>query len=639
MNVRPIVAAALLVLAAAPSPPRAHVMARHAAAEQQANGTRTAADIDRDGDRETLDVFEIAGDGSNGATGTVQPGAGDYEQKSGATVSDRQINVPPDGHYTTATSNAGHDGPAVVLPHDGSVIVTYGAASTYRSYHPPDAWACLQRQFCEPFKRVRLSDRGNLADALAHAPEALLPSSGLSEMSAATVDGATIMAGQQQVATVHGESGAQGYVSYRGADRFDTAAGTYDASSEHAPSGDGLYTITRAPNDNAYVEFAIVSARGAGTIHLDADGRTCTLANLPASSPDEAAQAFVQYANNSCPAFHERFSAVTPQFDPLQARLGGSPVGLELRSGDVRALPGVSDVHLACSGGIACASPRGADTVYDVRDAGIHRHFLFGKVVHQGPYVYDLLDVEQVTGSWYGQEHNSLALALACFRTTGPQGAAWIWTDCGGGHQFRLDPGETPAPRLNAGSPYLVRAPRGGFPPGMVPFIDDWSMEAQPPHNPAPYPVISTESAARLSDGSLLIAYGCQSAERHDAICYVQLDAQGATERAGFVDDPAGGGSLPSIAIDAHGQSVTLAALVGIASRWGCDGSGGCALLYRFDDRSHRWTRTAAESLGGRNDAGFAGTVAPTAQGFIFAYRDLIGDGHARVVTFERAVR
>jgi hypothetical protein len=264
---------------------------------------------------------------------------------------------------------------------------------------------------------------------------------------------------------------------------------------------------------------------------------------------------------------------------------------------------------------------------------------LWGGVIRLGDALYDIVDVQQVTGSWYGPEHNSYALALACFRTSGPRGAQWIWTDCGGGHPFALAPGTPPQQRLDDGSPYLISAPSGGYAAGMTPFDFDWNMDAQPPARSTHYPVISAESAALTSSGSLIVAYGCQDQRGSDAICFAELDRQGRTERAAFVEDPSAGGSLASIALaaDARGR-IVLGALVGEGERWGCLVSGGCALIYVYDEAAQRWRREQTRTLGGPNDASFAGTVTATNGDLIFTYHEAEGAGRARIVTIASAL-
>lgn len=627
------------VPARAPEAPTGrHLMATRAAAQQPANMTRTAVDLDRPSGRAILSAYEIAGDGSNGAAGTVQPGIGVWDERTERVSADRQINVPPDGNFTTATSNAGHDAPAIVLTPDDGVLIAYGAASTYRSYHPPEAWSCLRAQFCQPFKFAPNDARSStLAETLARSPEYLLPASGLSEMSSATLGNETLLAGQQQVSTGSGEAGAQGFVTYERGGTFETAAGPWNFRSSHVPPADGLYTISRTPGDGAYVEFAVTAASGSGSMAIDIGGTRCALSNLPAQDPASAADAFAQYANSSCPAFRARFEAIVPRYDPLERGTGGTAIGIAVRGGDVATLPPASAVHLECAGGIVCASPAGQNRVYDVRASGLHRHFLFGGLYRLGRYIYDLVDIQQVTGSWFGPEHNSFALALACFRTSGASGATWTWTDCAGRHPFELRPGAAPAARLERGSPYLI-GPPPSYPANYAHYIYDFSMHAQPPATAVAYPVISSESMAQLRDGSIVIAHGCQSASQSDAICYVEVDPRnGRTTRAGFVDAAPGGGSLASIALRSDGRGgLALGALAGIASKWGCGGSGGCALVYRFNAANGTWSRYSAQSLGGSNDAGFAGTVAASARGFLFSYKELEGS-HARIVTFERS--
>src|SRR6185437_5084722 len=143
------------------------------------------------------------------------------------------------------------------------------------------------------------------------------------------------------------------------------------------------------------------------------------------------------------------------------------------------------------------------------------------------------MDVQQVTGSWYGSEHNSYALALACIRAGEPRGSIWTWTDCGGGHPFELAPGAAPMERLGEDSPYLVGPPAGGYPNDYSHYIYDWSMQGQPPARSVSYPVISSESIATLR-GHLVIAHGCQAANGTDTVCYAELNSNGKTMRVGF---------------------------------------------------------------------------------------------------------
>lgn len=613
-----------------------HVVAIRAAAEQPANMTGTAFDLDRPSGRAVLSAFEIPGDGSNGAAGTMQPGIGLWDERSQHVDADRQINLPPSGNFTTATSNAGHDAPAIALTSDDGVLVAYGAASTYASYHPPAAWSCLRAQYCEPFKFAPSDDASaSLADDLARSQEYLLPASGLSEMSSATLGDATLLAGQQQTATRSGQAGAQGFVSYRRGGIFDTAAGAWNFRAQHAPAGDGLYTISRAPNDDAYVEFVITAVSGAGTIALALPGGDCVLHNVPAASPSSAVAAFVQYANTQCTAFRGRYRAVAVPFAPLERSLGTAVIGIAYRAGDVMSLPPAPSDGLTCSGGIACASPRGANMLYDVRLSGLHRHFMFGGVRRLGRFIYDLVDVQQVTGSWFGAEHNSFALALACFRTDGPHGSAWEWTDCSGRHPFSLTPGAAPVARLERGSPYLIPPP-SSYPSEFTPYIYDWSMSAQPPASPTTYPVVSAESLALLRDGTLVIAHGCQTRAKAFGLCYALYDTKtGRTTSVGFIDDAPRGGSLASIALRTDGRGgLALGAIAGIGSKWGCTSPGPCALVYSFDGVAKRWSRVSAQSLEGANDAGFVGTVAVSAHGFLYQYKQRSGN-HATIVSFE----
>lgn len=613
-----------------------HVVATHASAEQPANLTHAAAEIVRTDGRALISVFEIAGDGSNGNPGTVQPGVGVWDERVNHIVGDRQINANQPGALTT--SKSGHDAPSIVDAVDGSVLVPYGAASTYHGYSPPAQWIC-GTSTCEPFKYAGANVTASaLVDALANSPLYLLPASGLSEMSSASGDDATILAGQEQTGLPRGQAGAQGYVSYRRGGQFDTAAGPWDFRRGGAPAGDGLYTFTRTPNDNAYVTFAITNASGSGSVALDVDGTQCVFANVPAGSPEQAVAAFVQYANAACGAFSNRFEAIAVKYDPLERAQGPAVVGIALRRGDVATLPAAASIRLNCASGITCASPRGANTVYDERASGLHRHFLFGGTFHLGRYFYELMDVQQVTGSWFGPEHNSYALALACFRSPGPSGGTWTWTDCAGHHPFELRPGAPPLQRLGSGSPYLIGAPEGGYPNGFSAYSNDWSMQAQPPAISRTYPVISAESLAAVRNGHLIAVHACQTTSGANAICYAEIDPSNArTIRVGFVDNPSSGGSLVSLGLRTDGEGrLALGVLAGIGTKWGCIGSGGCAMEFRFDENQARWTRISALALGGANNSAFPGVVTASSHGFLYQYRDLLGEGHARIITFER---
>ena len=654
MRTQLILACGLLLAccAGAQSQEAQHVMATRASQIQAANAARTLVEFPYQGGTAVLSAFEINGDGTNGPAGTIEPGVGVWDQKTGQVVSDVQINVPPNGNYTGATSNPGHDAPQISRLANGGIIVTYGAASTYYHYHPSPAWACLDRLFCEPFKYAPSSAANGtgVAQALVKSPEYLLPASGISEISSATIGDATIMAGQQQTPSATSVAGNHSYVTVHAIPNggsFDTMTGPWNFMSSHQPPSSGVETLTKMPNDDAYFDFGITQAQGAGTISLSIGSENCTVANVPGNGdPAGAAQAFVSYAMKSCSAFKNKYGAVVTKFEPLQ-RVGGSltppsqVVGVVAKNVDVTTLPDPRKyVQLNCSGGIACASPPGPNTVIDLRGSGLHRHFLWGGVYRLGNYVYDVTDIQQVTGSFWGAGHNSLAVALMCFRTSGPQGATWTWTDCGGRNPFTVAPGVIPKDRLGAGSPYLIRPPASGYPSNMTPYIYDWSMGAQPPASGRTYPVVSAESATLLPNGNLLIAHGCQFRNGNYGICYVRFDTvNDRTVGIGIVDAPASGGSLASLAVRSNPRGAALGALAGLGAKWGCGGSGTCALTYVYDSASNTWRRTTATSFGGPNDAGFPGVVNVSDRGFIFGLKQRTSSTSARIVTFERSVQ
>jgi hypothetical protein len=641
----------LTLCGAAQSQDAMHVMANRASAIQAANQARTLVELPYQGGRAIVSAFEINGDGTNGPAGTIQPGIGVWDATTGKIISDVQINVPPNGHYAGATSNPGHDAPQISRTANGGMIVTYGAVTTYRRYHPDPTWACLNGTFCQPFKYALPRDANGtgVAQALARSTEYLLPSSGISEISSASIGDATIMAGQQQTPSNTSVSGNHSYVTFHATSdggRFDTTQGPWNFMSSHLPPAWGVETITRIPNDDAYFDFAIISAQGAGTISLSIGSDNCTMSNFPANGNEaDAAQAFVNYASKSCPAFKSKWGALVTKFEPFM-RINGSiapantVVGIVANNVDTNRLPPAkTNVRLACSGGISCGGPYGPNTVIDERASGRHRHFLWGGEYRLGAYIYDITDVQQVTASYFGAGHNSLALAISCYRTSGPKGATWTWTDCGGRNPFNVAPGTQPQDRLGNGSPYLIRPPASGYPSNMTPYIYDWSMEAQPPAGSKTFPVLSAESATLLPNGDLLIAHGCQLRDTKYGICYVRFDtANDRTRNMGIVDAPSGGGSLASLAVRSSSNGASLAALAGLGARWGCGGSGPCALTYSFDANSNTWRRTSAQSYGGANDAGFPGVVNVSSAGFIFALKQRVNSTSARILTFERAV-
>jgi hypothetical protein len=599
---------------------RESVVARRAALAQPSNLTHTLERLGGPGAGRVITAFAIPGDGSNGSVGTIQPGVGVLDERSGETVTDAQINLPPRGSFTTATSSAGHDAPSIARTANDDLLVIYGAASTYKNYGPPSSWRCQGTYFCEPFKFAsgRELSAGGTARALAASPEYLLPSIGLSEASSATIGDATIIAGQEQVSSATSVGGPQGYVTLHAGEGgyFDTTAGRSPLRAGDT-AGDGLQTITRSPEDDALASFR-VSGTGSGHIALD----NCEVA-LTADSPAAATQIFVasfeRNAPPGCLALRSSLTAVATSNDAL---LPGSVVGLAVRSGNARAVPLPT---LRCDGGFVCGSPRGAGTLLDERGTGIHRHFLWGGVARAGAYVYDLLDVQQEPLTWYARGHNSLALALACFRSSGPRGGRWTWTDCAGNHPFEVAPGVRPQYRLGTGagsarSPYLVGPPRGGYADGMVPFIYDYGMRAQPSSGDGLWPVISAESLTQTSNGHLIIAYDCNDREHDLAICYVELDpATAQTLRAGFIERPHGGGALAAIALAAPKGQVALGALAADGSRYGCTAASVCALRYDYDGHGG-WRRTVVHEFPGGPASGFPGSVAASADGSTLFY-------------------
>lgn len=622
----------------------AHVMAQNAAHEQPDNLTSTAVEIQGANGRALLSAFAIAGTGTNGPAGSIQPGAGLWDERTDRAIADIQINVPPSGNFDTAVSNANHDAPSVIRTSAGNTLEAYGAASTYHGYTPPQSWSCGGGVFCEPFKFAPAGTAPReIVGALAASREYLLPSPGLSELSSATLGGTTILAGQQQTASPLGQSGAQGFVVLHDSGhqiQFDTASGPWDFRSVGTQPAQGLQTITLAPSDDAYIDFSIRSANGPGSIDLTIGGEHCAMQGV-AGTPDSVASAYARYVNSSCAQFAKSYRAMQVRYDPAQRAAGAQSanavVGIVAAGGDPSRLPAAGAIALTCTGGIVCASPAGLNRVQDVRGSGLHRHFLWGGVLRAGAFIYDVLDVEQVTGSWYGAGHNSLALALACFRAQAPSGAVWQWTNCAGKAPFRLAPGMQPVSRLGAGSAYLLRAPRSGYAAGMTPYTFDWRMSAQPPASGTSFPVVSAESAVELPDGKLLVAHDCQSSSGDYSICFLRYDTEsGETLSAGFVDRGNSGGSLASIVLRRDGTGgIALGAIVGMGQRWGCAAPGRCAITYAYDARTNRWKRAQTVTIGGTNNVGFPGVAIAGSKGFVFQTRELISSANARLETFE----
>jgi hypothetical protein len=598
---------------------------------QPANLTRTAIVLHADPSL-LLAAFAIDGDGSNGERGTIQPGVALWNADSGAMLLDRQINVAPDGEYTTALSSSGHDAPALVQTATGGVLAVYGAASTYLAYHPPASWRCFSNVACEPFKFAASSDaNAHVVDTLASSPEYLLPTVGLSETSYATLGNTTIIAGQQQPGGPYGQSAAQAYVTFHAtADggTFDTAAGPWDFKSSHAPPASGTQTLTLTPQDDAYAAFGITSAgAGQGTVALTLAGSPCTITISSNGDASAAAAAIAAAFPRACPSLSNRFAAVQVQFDPVMAidrkALAPAEVGIT-----TSATSRLSAPTITCSGAISCGTAKGPDTIAVERGSGLHRHFLFGGVLHSGSYVYYLMDVEKLTGSWYGAASNSYALALACFRAREPSGATWTWTDCGGGHAFTMQPGVQPVARLDENSPYLIRAPQGGYRGGMAPYVYDWSMRAQAD---AGSPVIAAVSAALMRDGNVMLVHGCQTSSRVLTACYALYDTHtGTTRSAGTIDTPAGG-SLASIAVVAKSDgTIEAGVLAGEGDRWGC-APGTCFITYRYDAQADRWSRLASAPLGGSNTDGFPGSLAVDGDRFLLQLHRKTAQGYTQV--------
>jgi hypothetical protein len=612
----------LFAIVCVPAQTQVHesIVSRRAALAQPSNLTHTLERLGGPGAWRIITAFAISGDGSNGNVGTLQPGVSVVDEHSDQTVSDTQINLPPNGSFTTSTSSAIHDAPSIARTAGDDVLVIYGAASTYARYGPPGSWRCQGTYFCEPYKIAsgRDASAASIAKALAASPEYLLPSVGLSEASSATIGDATIVAGQEQVTSATSVGGPQGYVTIHANDGgyFDTVAGPAPLRARNAPA-DGLQTITRPPEDDALASFR-VSGNGSGHIALD-NCEVALTADTPAAATQLFAASFERNASSACLALRSSLTAVATFNDAL---LPGPVVGLAVRSGDARA---VALPTLHCDGAIVCGSTRGAGTLLDERGTSVHHHFLWGGVVRAGAYVYDLLDVQQEPLTWYARGHNSLALALACFRSSGPRGGRWTWTDCAGNHPFEVAPGVRPKYRLGTGagsarSPYLVGPPRGGYADGMVPFIYDYGMRAQPSSGDGLWPVISAESLTQTSNGHLIVAYGCNDREHDLAICYVELDpATAQTLRAGFIERPRGGGALAAIALAAPSGHATLGLLAADGSRYGCAGASVCALRYDYDGHGV-WRRTVVHEFPGGPASGFPGSVAASSDGRTLLY-------------------
>lgn len=616
-------AAALMCCCAARTDEPVHAAAR-VAKQQPANLTRNTLLL-RGTAPLVLGVFEIDGDGANGDRGTIQPGAAVWNADSGQMLNDRQINVPPNGNFTTAVSNAGHDGPALVSLANGAVLVPYGAASTYVAYHPPGAWHCFTTLACEPFKYVAHERASpSILDELAQSPEYLMPAVGISELSFATLGNTTIVAGQQQPSARFGEAGTQAYVTLHASGdsaSFDTTAGSWNFTSSHEPPGDGLEALTLTPSDDAYFTFGITSSSpGSGSVSMDFGSGGCTIPVSSTGNPaDNAAQIAAAFPH-VCPQLGSRFGAMQVQYDPSM-RVGGAvlaPAVVGITASNPQGLPAWSAVRLTCSGAIACGSPHGPNTVLDERGSGLHRHFLFGGVLQRGPYIFYLMDVEQLTGSWYGRGQSSLGLALACFRATEPHGAQWTWTDCSGRHPFAVAPGTRLVARLSPGqnNPYLIPAPQRGYSGDMAPYAYDWSMRGQ--RDTRGIPVIAAVSSTVMQDGTFMFAHGCETTTRVLTVCYAKYDPRsGRTESAGTVDLPNGGGSLASIALRTlNDGEPELAVMSGVGRKWSCGQPGICFMTYRYD-RSGRWIHLGTASVGGLDNAGFPGTVSVSGDKFV----------------------
>jgi hypothetical protein len=591
------------------------------ARQQPANLTRTTVML-HSSTPLVLGAFAIDGDGQNGLHGTIQPGVAVWNADSGSMLDDRQINVPPNGNFNTALSSTGHDAPALVETANHAILALYGAASTYAGYHPPADWHCPSGAACQPFKFASAEQADqNIVASLAASPEYLLPSVGISEASYATLGQTTIIAGQQQPGSKYGQSGTQAYVAFHASGdggTFDTTAGPWNFKSSHAAPGDGIQALSLAPNDDAFVDFGITQAGGAGSVTLTIAGAACSIPVSGSGSAADAAAQIVAAFDRSCSGLRERFGAMQVRNDPAMvgggAKLAPAIVGITLRSN--APAPPLAAVSLRCSGAIACASPRGPDTVALARGSGLHRHFLYGGVLQRGSYIFYLMDVEQTSGNWYRGGSASYGIALLCLRATEPQGATWTWTDCAGAHPFTLAPGMTPVARFVPGGPYAIPAPRDGFRGGMSPYLTDWSMAAQA--NMQGFPVIAAVSAAFMQNGLLMLGHGCETTARILTACYALFDTRtGETRSAGTIASPPGG-SLASFALRTRSDGIVEAAvLAGNGERWGCGSAGICFLTYRYDEAQNRWVPLGQTSLGGANTDGFPGSVAVSGDHFV----------------------
>ncbi len=603
---------------------------------QPANLARLTLKI-RDDSDEVMTAFGVLGDGTNGALGTIQPGIAAWNGTTGTALVDRQINVPPSGNFDTATSDAGHDSPEVSRLSNGGVLAVYGAASTYSANHPPQDWACNQGAYCEPFKYAPpgYANASALVERLADSREYLLPSIGLSEASSATLADTTVIAGQQQPNSRSGQGGAPGFVTLhvrQGVPSFDTDAGPWNFQSSKQPLGDGLEMLTRGPNDDAYFDFGITrDSPGSAQIELSVGEVRCSLAvqSTGASSPD--AVMIADAIDRRCQRFDARFGAMPVAYDPAMrvdgVALAPAVVGVFSRHENVVTLPLGSEIRLSCSGAVACGSSRGSSLVSDVRLSGLHRHFLWGGVIQSGPYLFYIMDVQQVTGSWFGNGGNSYALALACFRARAPEGASWTWSDCSGRHPFKVVPAGGAPDRLTKSATYFLPPPVHGYANGMLPYITDFSMKAQQVAKKRnAYPVLSAESAVMLRDGTLLVAHGCQTLTETTVCSLVYDTRSGTTLQASTVDRPAAGGSLASVGVRVMRDGTPeLAVLSGEGDKWGCGARGVCAILYRYNTRTGGWRRERFRAIGGTENAGFPGTVTATPDGFIASVHILEG--------------
>ena len=625
--------AVILLLAVACTGAAAAVRAADRVAKTQpANLTRTSIVLHGDSSL-VLGAFGIDGDGRNGAAGTIQPGVALWNAGSGEMQLDRQINVSPNGEYTTAVSGVGHDAPALVQTATGGVLVVYGAISTYLAYHPPASWRCFSNLACEPFKFAPSSDaNAHVIDALAASPEYLLPTVGLSETSFATVGNTTIIAGQQQPGGPYGESGAQAYVTLHASDdggTFDSAAGPWNFKSSHAAPASGTQTLSLTPPDDAYAAFGITNAgSGQGTVALTLAGARCQITIATNGDANAAAAAIASAFGRACAALSNRFAMMQVRYDPSMVIAGKAlaPAEVGITTSAAGAFPAPA---ITCTGALACGSPKGPNTLLPERGSGLHRHFLYGGVLRSGTHVYYLMDIEKTTGNWYARAGNSYALALACFRADEPAGARWTWTDCGGRHPFPMQPGTTPVMRLDANSPYLIAAPQSGYRGGMAPYVYDWSMRAQAS---AGTPVIAAVSAATMRDGNVMLVHGCQTMSGTITACYALYDAQrGVTRSAGTIDTPPGGGSFASIAVAAKSDgTIEAGILAGAGDRWGCS-TGTCFLTYRYDAQADRWVRLASASLGGSDTTGFPGSLAVDGDRFLLQIHRKTAQGYVQV--------